>query len=255
MEASFTESRNPSPVPSFAIFRWLCPAPVPGFATEPISDEERSVFRRWEVGSLVPILLLIPLLGYAWYLGLTRAASLFHHEAQGTRFLLQPSPVYWAIPSLFLGIISSPIPLDGLYRTLLRDRHRRYERYCMECIGFDSRRLFVCLAVIFVGALAVFFLAGVTSFSRFTDSGIEIQRPLSFRSGFYVYARVRAIEHRATFRGPIGNTVRRPHHVILFEDGTPWSSREGLRDPVPKVDGQIAELVSQRSKRPITEQP
>ena len=137
--SEFHRIEEPFAGPFVRYFPLALPCTVPGFATEPISDEERSVFRRWEVGSLVPILLLIPLLGYAWYLGLTRAASLFHHEAQGTRFLLQPSPVYWAIPP--------------------------------------------------------------------------------------------------------------------FEDGTSWSSREGLRDPVPKVDGQIAELVSQRSKRPITEQP
>jgi hypothetical protein len=115
--------------------------------------------------------------------------------------------------------------------------------------------LFVCLAVIVFAGSAVLFLAGVTSFSRFTDAGIEIQRPLSFRSAFYEYARVKAIEHAATFRAPIGKTVKRPHYVILFEDGTSWSSREGLRDPVPEVDRQIAQLVSQRSGRPIIEQP
>ncbi len=46
---------------------------------------------------------------------------------------------------------------------------------------------------------AVFFVAGVTTFTRFTDRGIEIQHPFSFRSTFYDYTRVRSIEHRATF--------------------------------------------------------
>ena len=63
------------------------------------------------------------------------------------------------------------------------------------------------------------------------------------------------IAHPATSRAPIGSTIPRPHHVILFDDGTSWSSDEGLRDPMPVVDGQIAQLVSERSKRPITEQP
>ncbi len=255
VEASLTEPRSPSPVSSFAIFRWMCPAPVAAFAEEPITDEERSVYHRWEFGSLLPIFLLVPLLNFAWYLGLRWAASLFHHEAHGTRFLLQPSPIYWLSPAFFLALITSAIPLDGLYRALLRDRYRRYERCCMERVGFDGRRLFVCLAVVVFAGSAVCFLAGVTSFSKFTDAGIEIQRPLSFRSGFYEYARVQAIEHRATFRAPIGNTVQCPHYVILFDDGTSWSSHEGLRDPVPEVDGQIAQLVSQRSKRPIIEQP
>ncbi len=255
VEASFTEPRSESPDSSSAFFRWLFPEPTAASAKEPITDEERRVYRRWEVGSLLPIVVLAPLLGYMWYLGLTWAASFFHHEVQGTRFLIRPSQAYWLVPAIFLAIVSLPIPLDGLYRGLLRDRYRRFERYCVERTGFDARRFFVCLAVLVVAGSAVFFLAGVTSFSRFTDAGIEIQRPFSFRSVFHEYAHVRTIEHRATFRAPIGTTIPRPYHVILFDDGTSWSSDEGLRDPMPEVDGQIAQLVSQRSKRPITEQP
>ena len=157
--------------------------------------------------------------------------------------------------ALFLAWITSAILLDGLYRALLRDRFRRYERYCVERIGFDPRRLMGCVAAIVFAGSAVFFVAAVTSSTRFTDDGIEIQRPLSFRSDFYGYTRVRAIEHRATTRTPTGIKVERPHHVILFNDGTSWSSRDGLRNPVPDVDGRIARLVSERSKRPIIEQP
>jgi hypothetical protein len=249
---TLTEPKSAPPVSSFSILRRIFPALT---SEEPITDEERSVYRRWEAGAILPFFLLTALLGYAWYLGLTWAASLFNHEAHGTRFLLQALPPYWWIPAIFLGMITSMIPLDWLYRTLLRDRYRRYERYCMERVGFDPRRLYVCIVVIFFAGAAVFFLAGVTSYSRFTDAGIEIQRPFSLRSSFYEYARVRAIEYRATFRAPAGNRVQTPHYVILFDDGRSWSSRDGLRDPVTKVDGQIAQLVSRRSKRPIIKQP
>ena len=255
VEAGLTEPGSASPDRSPAIFRWIFPPLSSDFANEPITDEERSVFRRWEVSSILPFFLLTPLLVFAWYLGLTWAASLFQHEARGARFLVKPSFVYWLVPALFLGMITLVIPLDWLYRALLRGRYRRYERYCMEGVGFDPRRLFACLAVFAFAGAAVFFLAGVTSFSRFTDTGIEIRRPFSFRSRFYEYTRVRAIEHRATSRAPAGNTMRRPEHVILFDDGTSWSSSEGLRDPVPALDGRIAQLVSERSKRPIIEQP
>jgi hypothetical protein len=254
-EASLTEPKSASPVSSSAILRWIFPAPPADSSEDPITDEERSVYRRWEAGSLFPFFFLAALLGSAWYLGLTWTASLWNHVGHGTRFSVQPSPIYWSIPAIFLGMITSMIPLDGLYRALLRGRYRRYERYCMKRVGFDPRRLFVCLMVIVLSGSAIFFLAGVTSFSRFTDIGIEIQRPLSFRSGYYEYARVRAIEHRATLRAPMGNTVQCPHYVILFDDGSSWSSRDGLRDPVPDVDRQIAQLVSQRSKRMIIEQP
>ncbi len=199
---------------------------------------------------------LIPLLGCVSYFGMTGAAGLFHRETHSTtRFLVQTSWVSWCLPALFLGMGTCWIPLDGLYRVLLRDRYRRYERYCIERYGFDGRRLLVCLAVIAIAGSAVFFLAGATSCTRFSDAGIEIQRPFSFRSVFYVYAQVRSIEHRATVRAPIGNTAARPHHVIVFDDGALWNSRADLRDPAPELDGRIAKFVSQRSERPIIEQP
>jgi hypothetical protein len=255
VEADFTEPKRASPVSTSAIIRWLFPAPAAAFAQEPMNDGERLVHRRWEDAECLALLLLAALLSYAWHQGMMWAASVFQREAHGTRFLVQPSPLYWVIPALLLGLITSAIPLDELYRILLRDRYRRYRRYCIERVGFAPRRLLVCLVIIALGVAAVFFLAGVTTYSRFTDAGVEIHRPLSFRNPFYEYARVKAIEHQATFRAPIGNTVKRPHYVILFDDGTLWSSREGLREPVPEVDDQIARLVSQRSKRPIIEQP
>ena len=69
--------------------------------------------------------LFAPILGGAWYLGLAWAASLFHHEAEGTRFLIRPSLLYWAIPAILLGLISSVIPLDLFYRAFLRERYCR----------------------------------------------------------------------------------------------------------------------------------
>jgi hypothetical protein len=255
VEESSNEPASPSPVPSSAILRWIFPTPTADFAGGPINDEERRAYHRWEVGSLVLIVLLVPLLGCAWCLGLTRAASLFHRADVATRFLVQPSWVCWLIPAFLLGVVTGPIPIIGLNRVWLGRRYRRFARLCMERVGFDGRRLFVCFTVIVFAGSAVLFFGAATGFSRFTDAGIEIQRPFSFHSVYYAYARVRSIEHRATCRAPIGTIISRPHHVIEFDDHTSWSSREGLRDPVPAVDGEIARFVSQQSKRPIIEQP
>jgi hypothetical protein len=255
VEAGFTKSKTASPASSSAILRWLFPPPDDAFADEPITDLEYRVYRRWEVGGVFPFFLLVAALSCAWYLGLTWAANLLHHDVPGTRFLIRPTPPFWMIPAFFLGMITSAIPLDWLYRALLRERYRRFNRFCAERAGFDGRRLLACLSVIIFAASTSFFLAGVTSFCRFTDAGVEIQRPFSIRSVFYGYSRVRGIEHRSTSRAPAGNTVKRLHHVILFDDGTSWSSRDGLRDPQPDMDGKIADLVSRRSRRPIVEQP
>ncbi len=254
VEAGLTEPASPSPDSRSAIMRWLFPVPREDLAGGPITDLERGDYRRWGFGVFL-MLLVMPLLGCLSYFGMTWAAGLFHRQTPGTRFLVQPSVSYWLLPAICLGIGACWIPLDWLHQLLLRDRYRRFERYWIERNGFDGRRLMVCLAVITFAGTAVFFLAGVTSFSRFSNAGIEIQRPFSFRSVFYDYARVRSIEHRATVKAPSGKTVERPHYVIEFDDHTSWSSDEFLRQPMPKVAERIARFVSQRSRRPITEQP
>lgn len=240
---------------SFVLFRRIFSARVADPSEVPLTDEECRIYRRWEIGSLLPFFLFAPMFGYAWYLVLKGAAALFRHETPDTRFLVEPMAITWAIPAIFLGIISSAIPLDRLYRALLRDRYRRFERSCEERVGFDGNRVIVALAVLVFAGSAVFFLGVVTTFTRFTDTGIQIGHPLSFRIDFHEFTRVRAIEHRATFRAPNGATVRRPHFVIHFDDGTSWSTRQHLRDPVPEVDEQIAQLVSRRSGRAIMSRP
>ncbi len=209
VEVRFNKLSSPSPVSSFGLWGWLFPLPAPAVGEEPITDEDRRVYQNWETASLLPFLLFFPLLSYGWYLVLNRGANLFHHEVNGTRFLAQPGATFLAMPALFLGLISSTISLTRLYRALLRGRYRRFERSCMERYGYDGRPLLACLVVILVIGSAAWFLAAVTNFARFTDTGIEIGRPFSLRTTFYEYSRAMALQHRATVVAPNGKTVER----------------------------------------------
>jgi hypothetical protein len=224
--------------------------------SEPLlTDEERRDFSRWEAAALRPLLIFIPLLGLGRYLLLTWGSGGAHRETPETLILLRPIRYFWMVPSLFLGILTAPSPLDARNRALLGERYRRFERYCEEKQGYDARKAYALLAALAVPAALAFYLAGPTSFTRFTKDGIEIGRPLSFRSEFRKYSNVRTIEHRATFRAPSGRTVHRPHYVIGFDDGESWSTRGLLREPVPEVDDPMARLVSARSGRAIVERP
>jgi hypothetical protein len=155
----------------FALFRCVFPARIAHPSSEPLTDEERRIYRRWDIGSPLLCLPLATVFGLAWYLALTRLGGLFPHESPDTVFVAQPAPVFWGVPAIFLGMLTSAIPLDLCHRAVFRDRYRRFERYCNERVGFDSNRVFIVFAVIILAGSAVFFLAGVTSFARFTDAG------------------------------------------------------------------------------------
>jgi hypothetical protein len=239
---------------SFGVFRRLFPVRPLDPSELPLSDEERRVYNRWEVWSVLPFFLFTAALGFAWYVALKGAAGFWHQATPETRFLIRPIPIAWGLPAFFLGIISSAIPLDWLYRLLLRDRYRRFERACHERMGFDDRPVLLLMTAIIVCGALLYFAFMVGSFARFTDSAVEIGRPQSFGSVSYQYTRVRAIEHRATLQAPNGNIVHRPHYVILFDDGNSWST-DAFVGPTPAEAEQIAQLVSRRSGRVIDERP
>ena len=144
-----------------------------------------------------------------------------------------------------------------LLRLVPRDRYRRFVRYVNERSGLDENRAFKWLAALATAGSSVFFLAGVTYFARFDESAVEIGRPLEFRAIFYIYSQVKSIEHRETDRAPSGDIVQRPHYVILFDDGTSWSTVSFFRGnrTKPDLDGQIAQLVARESGRSIEERP
>jgi hypothetical protein len=159
------------------------------------------------------------------------------------------------MPAFFLGILSSGLVVDGLYRCLLRDRYRRFERFTSERLGIDGDRVLIGFAVIVIAGSALCFLAGVTIFARFDEDGVELGRPLTVQSTFHTYAHVKAVEHHATVRAPIGNIVQRPHFIIFFDDGASWSTEGPLQDPGPELAGQIANLVARQSGRALVEKP
>ena len=218
----------------------------------PLTDEELRFYRRWEVGAILPFFIFAPLLGFAWYFVLNGAAGLFQHDATGSRFLVRPSPLFCAMPAIFLGVTSSAVPIDLLYRYLLRDRYHRYTLHSNEHAGFDQRRAFSGLATVVAVGASVGFVGIVTCYARFDDVGVEIRRPFGIRSKYCTYKSVKSIEHRVTVRAPNKGTVQGRYYVITFGDGTTWST---LHDPVPEVHDQVAKLVAQKSGRPIIEHP
>jgi hypothetical protein len=121
-------------------------------------------------------------------------------------------------------------------------------------VGFDGERALVLLAIFIIAGTSVFLFVAVRSFVRFTDDGVAFGRPLSFGVAFYKYTRVREIEHRVSFRAPIGNLVQRPHYVVQFDDGESWSRRDFL-GAAPEEAGRIARFVASRSGRAIVERP
>jgi hypothetical protein len=239
---------------SFRLFRRIFPLRPLDPSEAPLSEEERRVYRRWEVAGLLPFALFVPALGYPWFLALKWGAQCFPQEIPGTLLLLRLDPMIWVVPAGFLGLVTSAIPMNALYYALLGRRNRRFNRFCDERVGFDGKRAFALLAVIVIAGVLASFSLAVLSFARFTETGVEIGRAIPPGRTSYEYAQVRSVEHRLTFQAPNGRTIHKTHYAIVFDDGSAWLSN-GVHNPPPDVAERIARLVAQRSGRPIIERP
>ncbi len=241
---------------SFALVRWLFPGRCDDSSKIPLTAEEKRSYLRWTVW---PVFLAIPLslpFIYAWYLTLTSLAGLFLHTVPGMRYLVQPDADSWLLqPAFLLGLISSSILMQWFVRRALRDHYPRYRRFSKTLAGYDNDRAFGWLAALSLAGAAVWFMAGTRSFATFDETGIEFGRPFAFRTSFHSYTRVVTIEHRATYRAMIRNIFKGPHYVIVFDDGSSWSTRDWFRRPVPALDRQIAAMVARKSGRWIVERP
>jgi hypothetical protein len=241
---------------TIALLRRFFPALAPDPTEAPLTDEERRLYSRWVLAIyLITFPLFVALLGIGWYFLLKGGDRLVNHETSNTLFLIRPSEAYWMLSPLFLGIVSAVVPLQLLFRVLFRKRFSRFELFCTEREGIDAKPVMLGLVVLVSVGAMIHFVAGATSFARFTDIGVEINRPFSSRSKFREYSHVRSIDHRATTKAANGNTIQRPYYLIFFDDGESWSTDGGLRNAVPDEDGPIAALVSRRSGCSIVERP
>ena len=112
--------------------RKLFPIPAVEPLDPPFTTEEGRSWVRWGQVWFVPrFLVLWFLLTVVWYVLLFGLASLVHRAGPGTLYLLTTLPLYWSLPAMFLGLLSSIKPMDWLCRSYLGDRLHRYERFCM----------------------------------------------------------------------------------------------------------------------------
>lgn len=165
-------------------------------------------------------------------------------------FSVAPDAAYWALPSIFLGIITSAVPLTAMYKLLLRDRYGEYDHYCSTRVGFSTNRVGAVLATLVIVGAGAFLLFGVRSRVDFLGDSISIRR-FGHEQTVYPYSSIRSIYSASHVRAPNGKIVHRPHYIIVFDGGDRWSTRDGLRDPKLHTDSVLVRYVATRSNRPV----
>ncbi len=209
-------------------------------------------YAKWQIIILPFFFVFIAATGLAWFCLFCFVGRIAAGSHEPSRLVLVPGPIFWALPSMFLGIISSAVPTHYLMKAMLGER--RYEEYTLWCdlqAGFDGWKAFRVLSFLVVCASGLAVAAGLFTWIVFRDDRIEVKRPWSWNAYSYPYGRVTAVARVNRFRAPNGNMVSRSHQVIRFDDGWIWNTDEIIDRRDEKREEAIAALVSERSGRPI----
>lgn len=205
-------------------------------------------YRKWDLAAVPMMLGSAAVLGVAWYFAIRLVVALARSGIEeGSVHSIVAEDVTWAIPALFLGLVSSAIPLHLAFKRLLGERYGEYCLYWVLKSRFDYWRVERLLSVT-VAVAAVLFTAALATVSvRFTEEGIAFRGVASLSERRYSYVQVRAVKSVARFAAPLGNVIARPHFAIELDDGTVWTTRENLRTPRPEADAEIMAFVASKS--------
>ena len=214
-------------------------------------EELKREYTKWELFAILPFFVCVAALMYFWY-GLFRdMADWFAHGLPPCHYLFMPCWAFWALPALFLGIITSALPVILLYKALLRERYAEYIHYTNLKAGFDGLKVFAWISAPIVVLAVAAVVIGINTYTQFKDDAIVIKRPVAWRPVAYPYGRVAAVAEVARLVAPNGNLVDRTHYVIRFDDGTSWTSEDGMHEGEPEHDRAAVTFAAEAAGKAI----
>lgn len=169
----------------------------------------------------------------------------------GTRCFVASSS--WALVLLMIGALAvAGVAMEKVGYRLAGPYRDVWREFCK--VGSGNSRVTRILLWIFI-AVFVLGIASVPCFvccyTRVTDKGIAMNRPLRFHEQFYPWGQIQQMEVRHTTRLDHGETHEDRRYIVKFEDHTDWTiSDDGTIWEKARVT-RAMNFVQRVSRRPI----
>jgi hypothetical protein len=188
-------------------------------------DVLRSKYAKWEAAGLIPFFAFSGLGGYLIFRGLI---WVFHHslpQNEENRYLMLPDQYFFMLPAIFVGILLGAVPTDLLYRLLLKEKYAEYTLYGNLKAGFDGWKVVKFLSALILIPSVIFTVLAMDCYARFTDDQIITNRYWGLGEIAHNYNQIARIKSVRFIEAPSGKVVENPYHVVHFNDGSIWSTR------------------------------
>jgi hypothetical protein len=248
----------------FKLLGWLFPPPP--LDEELISAPEVLLERgkMWNLYSgIACLVLLVAMSGVLGYLACVAAAWRLGHLGK-TVFLIDASPIELCIWAVFLAMAVTPVVGLVLLRIALSGK--LYRDYIMVLshtsplggeAGVPVHVGKLCwFFFLLLGPLMLFWIAlRIDSYTAFTQDAMILNSMWSLgREEIRPYQNIRGIYAVDGFHARFED-VHKPRHVLVFKDGTVWTTGDDMRAPRPETDVIFIDHIAQKSGQPVMNLP
>lgn len=215
------------------------------------SDDGDSKYRylKFDLLALPLLFIVAPALGFGWYYTIKGIVGLFLKVPADVVVALPPLWEVWIIVALFMSMLGAAIPIDFVYRILLREQYQEYANasYRRNPRGVRKAWLFPWLNWGLSISLTALLALVLNFYMYFRSDSITFSRFFDVAETRYAYCDVAEIAHVARKKAPNGNIVERRHVAIRFNDGSIWTSIDGGRSSDRRTDDRIVQLLQDKT--------
>jgi hypothetical protein len=225
------------------------PTAPPGF---PSRNELKKRYAKYQLAATLWALLSAAALTVGYYLLFGVLARRAHQGLSPGTFLLFPPAAFWALPALFLAIVSAAVPVSYLFRMILGDTgYAEFTRYGDLRYNLNSKRATVAMAVLFGSIVLAILPFALHYHARFSETDLTETPFFSFKERTHPYRDITAIRRVNSFKAPNGKVMRQPFYEILFGDGFVWSTSKSLHDLNLRDQQRLIDFVASRSGKRV----
>jgi len=206
----------------------------------------KNKYQKWDMLSLILILILIPLMTYL--IGLLFSTIFYSPENSESQVLyhIGTSRLMWYMPALVLAFGFVKLPMTFIYKVILKENFDEFILYSDLKTGADGMKIFNYMMWISgIGAIVLMMLLSDYSVNIYKEK-IVLNDFLTFTDKTYSFSEIKSINYIQPLNPNTGEP-QTPSYFIKFNDDGHWDTSRGLEDDNNRQE-EIINYLAEKTK-------
>jgi len=203
---------------AFIVFQLLFPYKPKNDADFGLLKKNAGKYNRLEAWSIFWIFLFVSYIMFC--IVLIGSQMQKHFFAKDCLYLVQPTLSYWFFPGLILGFALVGIPMQFLYKLILKNEYYLYMEFTNRKHGWDGYKIWRPVSVILFVTGIIFFYLGLTWYVRVDQNDkMEINDLSSLKTTTYNLSDISSIIYSEKYLTKKGVEKKIENYRIIMKDG------------------------------------